>query len=151
MADNHPVGEPDPRLARLETIPRLREEKISMQYMVADFCRHRHAERYKNATGLCKECADFLDYSLMRLARCPFGEKKPVCAKCNIHCYKPCYRDQACAIMCFAGPRLTWQHPVLAFRHLWVSLTVKPPEKNRNKKRAAPALREPAAPTEPKK
>ncbi len=150
MAKTDNTSSPDPRLARLETIARLNEEKRSMEYMVTDYCKHKHADREKNAADLCEECAEFLDYSLMRLARCPFGEKKPVCAKCNIHCYKPNYREQACAIMRFAGPRLTWQHPILAFRHMWFSFTVKPPEKNRNKKRAQPASTKPVA-TEEKK
>ena len=37
----------------------------------------------------CEECRRFLDYAERRLEKCPYGEAKPTCARCPIHCYKP--------------------------------------------------------------
>jgi predicted amidophosphoribosyltransferase len=86
-----------------------------MQVMVGIYCRgHQHAA----ADGLCADCRGFLDYAERRLEKCPFGPEKPTCAKCPIHCYKRTQREQAKAIMRYAGPRMTFRHPWLAFTHL---------------------------------
>jgi len=82
--------------------------------------------------GLCPECSAFLAYALKRLACCPYGASKPVCAKCRIHCYRAKEKAQAREVMRHAGPRLAASHPVLSIRHLVKSLTVKAPEKPRN-------------------
>ena len=50
--------------------------------------------------------------------KCPFGENKGACSKCEIHCYKPDMRDQVRRVMCYAGPRMLTRHPVLAVEHL---------------------------------
>ena len=118
------------RMQRLETVARLKYEKTTLEVMVRDFCRRRHGTREE----LCPECADFLAYALKRLACCPYGAQKPVCAKCRIHCYKPEYKETARVIMREEGPRLMFTHPILAIRHLWQSLTVKAPEKPRNRR-----------------
>jgi hypothetical protein len=55
---------------------------------------------------------------MSRLDRCPFGEDKPTCATCPIHCYKPQVRDRIREVMRFAGPRMLWHHPILAIRHV---------------------------------
>ena len=70
-----------------------REQQLKLPYIAKDvetirimteiYC-HAH---HNTKEGLCPECEEFYLYSVKRLACCPFGEKKPVCAKCNIHCY----------------------------------------------------------------
>ncbi|PKU25419.1 nitrous oxide-stimulated promoter family protein [Telmatospirillum siberiense] len=83
--------------------------------MLRLYCRARH----RAAGGeLCPDCAALHDYALQRLQRCPFGEDKPACGKCRVHCYKPDRREQVRQVMRWAGPRMTWRHPVLALRHL---------------------------------
>ena len=69
--------------------------------------------------SLCTECQSMLDYALLRLRRCRFGEEKPICAKCPVHCYQPAWRDAVKAVMRYAGPRMIWRHPILALRHMW--------------------------------
>lgn len=54
----------------------------------------------------------------MRLERCPFQEGKTTCARCPIHCYKPEERNLIRSVMRFAGPRMLYRHPWLAFRHM---------------------------------
>jgi len=96
----------------LET-PRLKREYRTMQCMVEIYCADHHGT---GGAGPCLECREFLDYAERRLEKCPYGERKPTCARCPIHCYKRAQREQARTIMGYAGPRM-------AFRHPWLSLT----------------------------
>jgi len=93
---------------------RLARERLTMARMVAIHCtaRHRHA-----GADLCEQCRDFLEYAEGRLQKCPYGDAKPTCANCPIHCYKPARRAQAKEIMRFAGPRMLLRHPLLAIAH----------------------------------
>ena len=100
----------------LET-PRLKREHRTMQCMVEIFCRdHHHAD---GADQPCADCQRFLDYAERRLEKCPYGEAKPTCAKCPIHCYKPAPREHAKVVMRYAGPRMTVRHPAMAVAHLF--------------------------------
>ena len=75
-----------------------REQQLKLPYIAKDvetirimteiYC-HAH---HNTKEGLCPECEEFYLYSVKRLACCPFGEKKPVCAKCKIHCYGKGYK-----------------------------------------------------------
>ncbi|MDJ0656507.1 MAG: nitrous oxide-stimulated promoter family protein [Xanthomonadales bacterium] len=89
-------------------------ENLTMTKMVGIYCRAHHG------TGgeLCDDCAQFLDYAQVRLEKCPYGEDKPTCANCPVHCYKPRFRDRAKAIMRFSGPRMFLRHPLLTIAHL---------------------------------
>ncbi|MEC5321418.1 nitrous oxide-stimulated promoter family protein [Brenneria populi subsp. brevivirga] len=58
------------------------------------------------------------DYATKRLERCYFGEAKPACKHCPIHCYQPVKRREIKAIMRWSGPRMLLHHPILAIRHL---------------------------------
>ena len=120
------------RLQRLETDPVLREEAETLRAMVGLYCRERHGTSGRPGE-CCPACGAFLAYALKRLASCPYGAAKPVCAKCRIHCYRACEKACAREVMRHAGPRLAASHPVLYIRHLVKSLTVKAPEKPRNR------------------
>ncbi|AGH73862.1 nitrous oxide-stimulated promoter family protein [Edwardsiella piscicida] len=76
-------------------------------------------------------------YACQRLARCPFGEDKPACKRCPIHCYQPAKREEMKAVMRWAGPRMLWRHPILALRHLLDDRRPVPPlpEKYRRRER----------------
>ena len=93
---------------------RIAREQATVTAMVRIFCAGRHGVR----GGLCPECDELRAYAMSRLARCPFGQDKPTCANCHIHCYKPQLRDRIREVMRYAGPRMLWRHPVLAIRHL---------------------------------
>ena len=81
--------------------------------MVRIFCRGQHW----TASGLCADCLSFLEYTNVRLERCRFGEEKPTCANCPVHCYQRERREQARTVMRYAGPRMIWEHPMLTLRH----------------------------------
>ena len=102
---------------------RLAREWITMSAMVRIFCRDHHHP----ADTFCEECRQFLDYAGVRLERCRFGEEKPTCANCPVHCYQRDRREQARVVMRYAGPRMLWEHPVMSLRH-WLDGFRKAPE-----------------------
>jgi hypothetical protein len=93
---------------------RTAREWNTIEAMIALYCREHHA----TCGQLCPECGDLRDYARQRLEKCPFGEQKPTCAKCPIHCYKPACREQVREVMRYAGPRLLMRRPILTIRHL---------------------------------
>jgi hypothetical protein len=93
---------------------RIKREKETFEKMIGIYCRYNHQSHGQ----LCPECQDLLTYAYKRLDYCKFGEEKPTCGKCPIHCYKPDMRQKAIAIMRFSGPRMLKTHPFLALLHL---------------------------------
>ena len=96
----------------------LEREAKTLEAMGEIYCKAHHvgaaqAEGHK----LCCECAAVLDYAIERSKRCP-QERKCNCEDCHIHCYKLQMRQRIRAIMCYAGPRMMWKHPVMALRHM---------------------------------
>ena len=85
-----------------------------MTKMVGIYCSAHHGD---GRDGVCENCRKFLDYAEVRLDKCPYGNDKPTCSNCPIHCYKPERRDQAKAIMRYAGPRMLLKHPLLTIAH----------------------------------
>jgi YbgA-like uncharacterized protein len=92
----------------------LARERLTMTRMVGIYCTAHH-DGCEDI--LCDECDEFLDYAHTRLEKCPYGENKPTCANCPIHCYKPARKEQVRRIMRYAGPRMLLRHPVLAITH----------------------------------
>ncbi|MCK6263485.1 nitrous oxide-stimulated promoter family protein [Vibrio sp. ZSDE26] len=81
--------------------------------MMAIYCRDHHS-----GDELCAECQSLLTYAETKLDRCPYGDAKPTCNRCPIHCYKPQPKEQMRLIMRYSGPRMLLPHPILAIRHL---------------------------------
>jgi hypothetical protein len=92
---------------------RLGREWRTMAAMIKIHCRDHHGA----APALCAECQGLLDYANVRLDRCRFGEDKPTCAMCPVHCHQKTRRDQVKAVMRYAGPRMMWEHPLMSLRH----------------------------------
>lgn len=95
---------------------RLKREHRTLVSMTRIYCSQHHPGHPD--AELCPECRVLMEYAEKRLAKCPYGEQKPTCAKCPVHCYKPAQREKAREIMRFAGPRMTWRHPILSLFHL---------------------------------
>ena len=102
---------------------RLERERRTVASMIGIFCQAKHG----SAASLCEECGDLESYTRLRLEKCPYGEEKPTCANCPIHCYQPHRREQIRRVMAFAGPRILWRHPVLAVRHMLDGYRKAPP------------------------
>jgi hypothetical protein len=92
---------------------RTRELK-TIEAMVRMYCRGHHGP---GETPLCPECSALLDYASRRLDRCVFGDAKPTCANCVVHCYSADMRERVRTVMRWAGPRILFRHPILALFH----------------------------------
>ncbi len=115
---------------------RMSREWRTIQAMIAISCRARHGGRRGE---LCAECEALRAYAELRLTRCPFGQDKPTCNHCKVHCYKPEMRERVREIMRFAGPRMLTRHPYLATMHLLVDDRRAAPLKPKRKPASSPA------------
>ncbi|MFC1873535.1 nitrous oxide-stimulated promoter family protein [Chloroflexota bacterium] len=100
---------------------RIARENKTAEAMIALYCHSHH-----NSDNLCFDCRELLVYTLKCLEKCPFHEGKTTCAKCPVHCYKPIMRERIKAVMRYAGPHMTYRHPILVILHLIDSLRKKP-------------------------
>jgi hypothetical protein len=96
---------------------RTRREKRTIELMIGMYCRAHCSDGHAGA-GPCAHCSGLLEYSLRRVENCSFGECKPTCARCTVHCFRPEMRDQVRVVMRYSGPRMAYRHPYLAARHL---------------------------------
>ncbi|NVO18382.1 MAG: nitrous oxide-stimulated promoter family protein [Bacteroidetes bacterium] len=99
---------------------KVRELKI-LSKMFGIYCSHHH----RINVGLCAECSGLMAYAEKRLEKCKFGESKPVCKDCQVHCYSPKKREDIKKIMRWSGPRMAYRYPLLAACHLLDSLQLK--------------------------
>ena len=94
-----------------------RKDLKILAFFTSVYCSaHHQAERAaivplpENLTSLkkyrcCVECRDFLLYAIDRRLKCPL-EEKPTCKHCQVHCYRPGYREKVREIMRFSGRAL---------------------------------------------
>ena len=75
--------------------------------------------------ALCPDCQALMNYSQQRAEKCPFMENKTFCSACPVHCYRPEMRQKIREVMKFSGPRMLLYHPVLALRHVAVTMQEK--------------------------
>ena len=94
--------------------PKITNEKETVEKLVHIYCEGKHSTSKNN---LCDNCSTLLEYSRKKLDACRFGEEKPTCRKCEVHCYKPDMRQQVKSVMRYAGPRLVLRAPVEWIRH----------------------------------
>jgi len=63
--------------------------------------RLRHTLDSKNLL-LCGDCSKLLNHGIAKLLLCPY-DPKPMCKKCETHCYAPGYRERIREVMRFSG------------------------------------------------
>lgn len=93
---------------------RIEQEKKTVEQMIRLYCKRKEKNKQ-----LCAECSQLLEYAHGRLTRCPFGEDKPTCRLCIVHCYNPTMKERMKKIMRYAGPRMLAYHPGTAIAHIW--------------------------------
>jgi molybdenum cofactor biosynthesis enzyme MoaA len=86
----------------------------TIDVMIGMYCRRHHHDQFP----LCPDCARLRAYAARRLERCIFGDDKPNCADCVVHCYRAEMRERIRAVMRWAGPRMLLRHPILAIAHM---------------------------------
>lgn len=63
-----------------ESLKNKREnEKKIVSEMICIYCKVNH-----NKKIICSECQELLDYSNMRIDKCPFMENKTFCSNCKV-------------------------------------------------------------------
>jgi hypothetical protein len=101
--------------------PRLERERQTIEIMIRLYCKDHHRVASPDTperANICESCQQLELYAFSRLWHCPFGEGKPTCARCVVHCYNAGMRQKIKTVMKYGGPRMLLQHPVLAIRHL---------------------------------
>jgi hypothetical protein len=110
------VAPPTRRAHDQDRFPRLARELSTIRAMVGIWCRDHHRPSAQGV--LCAECQGLMYYATRRLDRCVFGDDKPTCANCKVHCYTAAMRERVREVMRYAGPRMLLRHPVLAVAHI---------------------------------
>lgn len=103
------------------------QEKQLVSEMIALYCRGVHKSR-----TLCNECRELDEYARQRAEHCPRMEQKSFCSACPVHCYKPEMREKIRAVMRWAGPRMLFHRPILAIRHVIITIQEKKKAKVKN-------------------
>ena len=98
---------------------RRERESVIVQTMIKMYCQKNH----NSWDILCGECESLLKYAEKRLLSCMYGEIKPVCKHCPVHCYSPAMREQMRQVMKWAGPKMIIRNPVFAVMHIIDNLT----------------------------
>ena len=96
----------------------LDKERKTIRTMIRMYCKNNHLPKNE----FCEDCLQLFEYASRRLKYCQFGDKKPTCEKCPIHCYTPEMRDKIRKVMRYSGPRMIYTHPIMGFRHLFKKL-----------------------------
>jgi hypothetical protein len=92
---------------------RIENEKRVVERMIRLYCRHK-----LGLNELDAEHEALLEYAHKRLTMCKFGESKPACKRCPIHCYRSDMRAKIREIMRWAGPRMIIYDPIAAIKHI---------------------------------
>lgn len=92
-----------------------KREAKTVNKMIHMYCAAKHG----TSRSLCTACDELNEYAQKRLSYCKFGNNKPTCEKCPVHCYTPQMRARIKEVMKYAGPRMILHHPFLAFSHLF--------------------------------
>jgi predicted amidophosphoribosyltransferase len=91
-------------------------ELDTIRKMLLIHCRDMHeGDKYE----LCPECKKMLDYAERRMDKCFYGDDKPVCSQCPVHCYKPEMREKIKKVMRYSGPRMLRHSPILSIRYIF--------------------------------
>lgn len=105
-------------------------DREAVKLMIELYCRGKHGSRKGE---LCEDCKRLWEYVEQRGEKCPFGDEKPFCSNCRIHCYKPDMREKIKAVMRYSGPRMLFYDPATAIRHLIETVKTKRARKKEQK------------------
>lgn len=98
-------------------------EKDLVFLMIKIFCKSNH--KNYNYNNLCEECIELYNYAYGKIDKCRFMETKTFCSACPSHCYKKDMREKIREVMIFSGKRMIFYRPILALKHLFITLKTK--------------------------
>jgi len=88
-------------------------EKSTIKKMITIYCRAKHNTRGE----VCESCKELINYTELKTDKCVFGDLKPACSSCPIHCYSKNYREKIKEVMRFSGPRMFYLAPRRTILH----------------------------------
>lgn len=92
----------------------IKSEKRVVSHMIELYCKHK-----LKLKDIPSEYHELEIYAHKRLDGCKFGDDKPACKRCTIHCYRPDMRQKIRDVMRWAGPRMLIYDPIAAIKHLF--------------------------------
>ena len=95
---------------------KIEKEKKTVGIMIGLYCQKVHKSQ-----SLCTGCNQLEEYAHRRLDKCKFGDEKPSCKNCTVHCYNSEMRQKIRQVMRFSGPRLLYAYPIYYIKHLYSS------------------------------
>ncbi len=106
---------------------RIKREKETIYVMMKMYCHDKHHTKEE----MCNSCKQLYEYSIQRIDKCVFGLDKPACEVCPVHCFKKDAKEQIKVVMRYAGPRMTFHHPLMAVMHIYdkILFNLKRPKK----------------------
>jgi len=94
---------------------RIEIERKTVQVMIQIFCSENHKEK-----NLCRYCNELSVYAIKKLDQCIYGNSKPSCKVCPVHCFSKDKSEEIKQVMRYAGPKMIFRQPVLTFKHIIV-------------------------------
>jgi len=85
----------------------IEKEKRTVELMIELYCKKKHG-----AKVLCSDCNELKNYAFARLDNCLYGNEKPACKDCKVHCYKLEMRNRIKIVMRYVGPRMFYLYPI---------------------------------------
>ena len=92
-------------------------KKITFEGKTVEAMIRMHCNSVHHRKTLCDECKKLMIYTEKRTENCRFGNEKPACKNCPVHCYSPEMKEKIREVMRSAGPKMIYKHPVMAFYH----------------------------------
>ncbi|MGI5922084.1 MAG: nitrous oxide-stimulated promoter family protein [Syntrophomonadaceae bacterium] len=99
----------------------------TLNKMITYYCQKMHGGK---PDRLCHDCDRLLNYAIQRIDKCFYGDNKPVCSKCTVHCYKPAMREEIKKVMKYTGPRMMLISPLLSLRYMYRKIFKSNPKKS---------------------
>jgi hypothetical protein len=96
-----------------KSVDKKEREKYLVGKMIDLYCRNHPRSGSDGVDGEALKA-----YAFARLDRCRFGDRKPSCKSCPVHCYRPKEKEEIRTVMRWAGPRIFFYHPISTLRHL---------------------------------
>lgn len=96
---------------------KIQRDKKTIRFMIHLYCSHKAMTGEEQA-----RLQELARYACQRLDHCRYGDEKPACKDCPVHCYAPAKRELMRQVMRWAGPRMLFYAPRATMRHLFQSL-----------------------------
>lgn len=96
------------------------KEQKTIEFMILKYCKgHKHNKLP------CDSCNELIQYTKIRIEKCPFMETKSYCSNCEVNCYSKEMRNRIKEVMRYSGPRMVFFNPIMSLNHLYQGIKYK--------------------------